>query len=87
MPIFVGGFVRDQLLGTNSKDIDIEVFGLSAKDLCCVLEPFGKVSLVGESFGIIKLRTENQDFVSPYPGERAKAAGDIKDFRLSQILR
>src|ERR1019366_2771387 len=32
-PILVGGCIRDKLLGAESKDIDIEVFGLSADDL------------------------------------------------------
>jgi tRNA nucleotidyltransferase (CCA-adding enzyme) len=35
--LIVGGWVRDQLLGHPSKDIDIEVFGLDAGRLRAVL--------------------------------------------------
>ena len=31
--LLVGGCVRDALLGHKSKDFDIEVYGLSAKDI------------------------------------------------------
>lgn len=35
---FVGGFVRDKLLGTDSKDIDIEVHGLAPETLYEILK-------------------------------------------------
>lgn len=52
---FVGGMVRDQLLGRDSKDIDIEVFGLTQDQLETILAQFGKVDLVGKSFGVYKI--------------------------------
>ena len=52
---FVGGMVRDQLLGRDSKDIDIEVFGLSIDKLEAILARFGKVDFVGKSFGVYKI--------------------------------
>ena len=51
----VGGFVRDGLLNQASKDIDIEVFGVSFEDLAVALRKWGRVDLVGKSFGVIKL--------------------------------
>ena len=48
--LIVGGWVRDRLLGHPSKDIDIEVFGVDADALRALLEPFGRVNTVGESF-------------------------------------
>lgn len=56
-PIFVGGCVRDHLLGQESLDIDIELYGVrDSASLTDVLKPFGKVNEVGKSFGVYKLR-------------------------------
>jgi tRNA nucleotidyltransferase (CCA-adding enzyme) len=52
--LFVGGWVRDRLMGRNSKDIDIEVFGVPADRLKTLLESLGRVEAVGESFQVFK---------------------------------
>lgn len=52
---FVGGMVRDALLNKDSKDIDIEVFGINRDELETILGTFGTVNLVGKSFGVYKL--------------------------------
>ncbi len=52
---FVGGFVRDSLLGLPPKDIDIEVFGVSQDKLVQLLTKFGTPDTVGKSFGVTKL--------------------------------
>lgn len=54
-PMFVGGFVRDKVMGLTPKDIDIEVYNLTYDELNEVLKKFGDTDLVGKSFGIIKL--------------------------------
>ena len=53
--LIVGGWVRDRLLGRQSKDVDLEVFGLSASRLLSLLQQFGKVETVGESFTVYKV--------------------------------
>src|SRR5262245_59574976 len=53
--LFVGGWVRDRLLGRESKDIDLEVFGIAAERLRTLVEPFGRVERVGESFQVYKV--------------------------------
>lgn len=53
--LVVGGWVRDRLLGLESKDVDVEVFGLHASRLKTVLESLGRVATVGESFQVFKL--------------------------------
>jgi tRNA nucleotidyltransferase (CCA-adding enzyme) len=50
----VGGWVRDRLLGVDSKDIDLESFGLEAERLRRLLESFGRVEPVGASFQVYK---------------------------------
>jgi tRNA nucleotidyltransferase (CCA-adding enzyme) len=53
--LLVGGWVRDRLLGLLSKDLDVEVFGLTAEQLLPVLGRFGRVEPVGQSFPVYKL--------------------------------
>jgi tRNA nucleotidyltransferase (CCA-adding enzyme) len=56
--LLVGGSVRDELLGQPPKDLDLEVFGLSADRLRSLLEQFGRVETVGESFAVFKIIAE-----------------------------
>jgi tRNA nucleotidyltransferase (CCA-adding enzyme) len=52
----VGGAVRDRYISPllPDKDKDYLVTGLPMDDLCSLLRNFGKVDLVGKSFGVIK---------------------------------
>jgi tRNA nucleotidyltransferase (CCA-adding enzyme) len=49
--------VRDRLLGHESKDMDVEVFGIAAAELPTLLSTFGKVEPVGQSFPVYKIGT------------------------------
>src|ERR1700730_11087138 len=53
--VIVGGWVRDRLMGRESKDVDLEVYGLDPLELRRLLEGFGHVESVGESFQVYKL--------------------------------
>jgi len=56
--LIVGGWVRDRLLGLQEGDnpnVDLEVFGLPGDRLRALLETFGRVEAVGESFQVYKL--------------------------------
>lgn len=53
--LIVGGWVRDRLLGRASKDVDVEVFGLTTDAVRALLAPMGRVETVGESFQVFKL--------------------------------
>lgn len=53
--LIVGGWVRDELLGRASKDLDLEVFGLAPERLRVLIERFGRVDTVGESFTVYKI--------------------------------
>ena len=64
----VGGGVRDGLLGCPGKDFDVEVFGIGCEKLAQALARWGKVDLVGQSFGVVKLTTgsgHSYDFTIP----------------------
>ncbi|MDQ6951705.1 MAG: HD domain-containing protein [Mariprofundales bacterium] len=57
----VGGWVRDGLLGLASSDFDVEVYHLTAEQLCAIAESIGKVVLVGKQFGVFKLSCDTLD--------------------------
>jgi len=79
----VGGAVRDELLGRESKDLDILITGIPLNDLKKILSQYGKVSLVGESFGVLKFIPHNSkeeiDITIPRK-ERPTGGGGHKDF-------
>ncbi len=52
--LVVGGWVRDRLLGLDSTNVDLEVFGVPSERLREILERFGRVEAVGESFQVYK---------------------------------
>jgi tRNA nucleotidyltransferase (CCA-adding enzyme) len=53
--LIAGGAVRDDLLGLEPKDFDIEVYGVSFNVLTALLAEHGRIDLVGQSFGVVKL--------------------------------
>jgi tRNA nucleotidyltransferase (CCA-adding enzyme) len=53
--LIVGGWVRDRLCGYSSKDLDLEIFGISQEDLPALLARFGRVEPVGQSFPVYKV--------------------------------
>lgn len=52
---YVGGYVRDRLLGIENKDIDIEVHGIKPEELLEILKTFGNPKTYGQNFGIFGL--------------------------------
>jgi tRNA nucleotidyltransferase (CCA-adding enzyme) len=51
----VGGFVRDRVLGRESKDLDIEVFGIQETSLAALLGTLGRVVPAGQAFPVYKV--------------------------------
>ena len=62
---FVGGFVRDRLMGADSTDVDIEVHGIKPKILEKILDSLGNRLEIGKSFGIYSLSGLNIDVAMP----------------------
>jgi tRNA nucleotidyltransferase (CCA-adding enzyme) len=53
--LLVGGCVRDELMGQQPKDWDLEVYGIEAARLRSILDQYGPVNVVGEAFTVYKL--------------------------------
>ena len=75
---YVGGYVRDALLGIENKDIDMEVHGVSPSVLEDILKDFGEVITIGASFGIYNLKGCSLDIAMPRK-ETARGTGH-RDF-------
>lgn len=77
---FVGGFVRDRVLGRENKDIDIEVHGITVEKLEEILAELGEQTEMGASFGIFGLRGYDLDIAMPRK-EEATGRGH-RDFKV-----
>ena len=53
--LLVGGCVRDELMGRQPKDWDVEVYGIEPSRLKEMLDRFGEVNVVGEAFTVYKI--------------------------------
>ena len=53
--MLVGGCVRDELMGVEPKDWDLEVYGVEPEKLRAILDEFGEVIVVGEAFAVYKI--------------------------------
>lgn len=56
--MLVGGCVRDELMGREPGEFDVEVYGVEPGRLREMLDGFGRVDAVGESFAVYKLGNE-----------------------------
>lgn len=62
---YVGGYVRDKLLDIQSKDIDIEVYGISVDCLRNILTGIGELTEHNKSFPIFGLKGYEVDIAMP----------------------
>lgn len=78
---YVGGLVRDELLGRENKDVDIEVHGVTPQTLEGILDSLGERLAMGASFGVYGLRHYELDIAMPRK-ENADGRGhrDFADF-------
>jgi tRNA nucleotidyltransferase (CCA-adding enzyme) len=63
--VLVGGYVRDRLLGIDSKDYDVEIYGLSPDAVADLLADFGELIQVGRAFGVLRIKGIDADFSLP----------------------
>ena len=62
---YVGGFVRDRLLGIDNKDVDIEVHGVEPDKLFELLGEIGEPLSFGRAFGVYSLKGYDIDIAMP----------------------
>lgn len=82
----VGGFVRDALRGERPKDADVEVFGVAPETLEEVLQQqFPEaVNAVGKSFGIFKIRINDEsDLDVAIPRRESKIGAGHRGFTVA----
>ena len=72
-PYYAGGYVRDQIMGRESKDIDVEVYKTTLEQLEKVLSSFGVVDITGKTFAVLKLHHLNVDFSIPRKDNKVSA--------------
>ncbi len=75
--MLVGGCVRDELMNIEPKDFDIEVYGIESHKLKEILNEFGNVNTVGESFTVYKI---GSDLDVSLPRRERKVARGHKGF-------
>jgi tRNA nucleotidyltransferase (CCA-adding enzyme) len=73
--LLVGGCVRDQILGRAPKDLDMEVFGLEGTALRALLDGFGRVDVVGESFLRLQSQRPRRVAAAPRVQDRPRPQG------------
>lgn len=83
----VGGAVRDSLLQRPVKERDYLVSGIPYQELSAILKDYGKVDLVGRSFGVIKFTQMHGDnkytFDIALPRKEFSTGVGHKDFEVS----
>lgn len=75
---YVGGYVRDKLLGKQNKDIDVEIHNISVEDTREILSSYGPVDTVGAAFGVLMVKGYDIDFT--FPRTESKVGAKHTDF-------
>ena len=83
---YVGGFVRDGLMGLECKDIDLEVYGVEPRRLRTLLGELGEVHDRGASFGVLGLRHSDLDVAMPRTESRTGARHTDFDVTVDPFL-
>ena len=81
---YVGGFVRDEILGKENKDIDIEIHNITEKDFIEISKNQNiQLDYVGKSFGVFKANLEGEDFDFSFPRNEKQIGDKHTDFEIT----
>jgi hypothetical protein len=81
---YVGGYVRDELLGKENKDIDIEIHNISEDNFINIFKSQNiKLDYVGKSFGVFKASLDGEDFDFSFPRTEVQTGDKHTDFEIS----
>ena len=87
----VGGSVRDELLGKDSKDLDIVIRGIPEDKLAGILKKYGTVNPVGASFAVTKFvpngGTQADEVDIALPRTEVSTGEGHKDFEIKADYR
>ncbi len=82
----VGGFVRDAMLGRDSRDFDVEVYDIGQDALLGILSDFGRPNLVGKAFGVVHLASKGLDLDFSFPRTENKVGEGHRGFLVETHL-
>lgn len=82
----VGGYVRDLIRGIPSEDVDILITHHPVEEIIKKIKSYGKVDLVGKSFGVIKFTINRKTYDIALPRRDMPKESEVrghKDFIIS----
>ncbi len=77
----VGGYVRDLLRGIPSEDVDILIIHHAVDEIVKKISPYGRVDLVGKSFGVIKFTINGKTYDIALPRKDISKQALVKGHR------
>ena len=81
---YVGGYVRDKILGKENKDIDIEIHYITEKEFLDVCKSFDlDIKLCGQAFGVYKAVIDGQDIDFSFPRTEKLIGTKHTDFEIA----
>lgn len=81
---YVGGYVRDMILGKENKDIDIEIHYITEKEFLDVCKSFDlDIKLCGQAFGVYKAVLDGQDIDFSFPRTEKLIGTKHTDFEIA----
>lgn len=80
---YVGGYVRDMILGKENKDIDIEIHYITEEEFLDACKSFGlDIKLCGQAFGVYKAVIDGQDIDFSFPRTEKLIGTKHTDFEI-----
>lgn len=81
---YVGGYVRDKILGKENKDIDIEIHYITEEEFLDVCKSFDlDIKLCGQAFGVYKAVLDGQDIDFSFPRTEKLIGTKHTDFEIA----